>query len=633
MAFMGESPATHRSARLYRALVETEWTVSAHSSFQFSLDPGLFTIRAVLRADRTLDEVEPRLLAELQRLVDEPPDAAEVARTARQVRAQLAYGRESSTDQAYWLGTLTLADQPQRLDTLLEEVASVQPADVQRVAARYLIPERRTIGWFVPTETAPPPPFAVSSPAAVEETGDRGTAGRGDGELGSQGDEETEGQGNIETRRPSRAVDPETRTPCPLPAAAIFRQVLPGGTVLLVRPNHAHPLAAIAGYVRAGSLHDPIGQEGLARATAAMLARGTASRSFHEIHELIEGLGAGLEFGGRTYNTYFKGQALAEDVPTLLKLLVEMLRTPSFPETEWQRLRGEMLTRLRYLEDNPGYVANRSFHELLYPAEHPLRRRFEGTVESLGSLAVADLAAFHERHVHAANLVVAISGDIEPVQITERLTDLLADWAPRAILERPEVPAIPRPAEVRRVAQAIPGKRQANLVLGFPGPARTAPDHYAALLGNIVLGELGMMGRLGASLRDQQGLAYSVTSTLESGPDTGLWTVRAGTAPAQMEPTIAGIQAEIARFLAQGPTPEEHADTVSYLTGHLPLALETNGGVANHLLAIERFDLGLDYVERYPEILNGITRAAVVETARRYLSADEYVLAMAGPIG
>jgi len=642
MAFMGGSPATHRSARLYRALVETEWTVSAHSSFRFSLDPGLFSIRAVLRADRTLEEVEPRLLAELQRMVDDPPDAAEVARTARQLQAQLAYGRESSTDQAYWLGSLAIADQPKQLDTLLEEVAAVQPADVQRVAARYLVPERRTIGWFVPTDSASPPPFAVSSTVAIEETGDKRTGERGKKEIERPVDEgsgeEVDGgtgeqrDGEMGKTVAEGALTAPTVPPCPLPAAAIVRQILPGSTVLLVRANHAHPLVAVAGYVRAGSLHEPIGQEGLARATAAMLSRGTTSRSFHEIHELLEGLGAGLEFGGRTYNTYFQGQALAEDMPTLLELLVEMLRRPSFPESEWQRLCGEMLTRLRYLEDDPGYVANRAFHELLYPAEHPLRRRFEGTDESLSSLTVADLAAFHERHVHAANLVIAISGDIEPAQVAERLTDLLAGWAPRTVLERPDVPAVARPAEIRRVTQHIPGKRQANLVLGFPGPARTAPDYYAALLGNIVLGELGMMGRLGANVRDKQGLAYSVTSALESGADTGLWTVRAGVAPAQVAPTIAGIRAEIAHFLAQGPTPEEYADTASYLTGHLPLALETNGGVASHLLAMERFDLGLDYVERYTEILEGITPTAMVEAARRYLSANEYVLAIAGPI-
>jgi zinc protease len=124
-----------------------------------------------------------------------------------------------------------------------------------------------------------------------------------------------------------------------------------------------------------------------------------------------------------------------------------------------------------------------------------------------------------------------------------------------------------------------------------------------------------------------------VNSTLESGPDTGLWAVRAGVAPEQVERTIAGIRAEVARFLARGPTAAELADTVSYLVGQLPLGLETNGGVTAHLLTMERFGLGLDYVERYPEIVRGVTREAMVEAARRYLSADEYVLAVAGPIG
>ena len=617
MAFRGGSTATHRSARLYRALVEPEWAVRAHSSFHLSLDPGLFTVHVVLRAGRNLEEVEPLLSAEIQRLVDEPPAAAELARTVRQVRAQMVYGRESPTDQAYWLGMLAVAGRPERLDTFLEEVTAVQPEDVQRAAARYLAPERRTIGWLVPSAPAVVPMFPAAVGPPVE-----GAAGPGAGTPARSG-------GGAAGRR-ALAVPVGPRTP--LPAAAIVRRELPGGAVLLVRANPAHPLAALGGYLRVGSLLDPAGREGLAQAMAPMLARGTAGRSFREIHELLEGLGAGLEFGGRTYNTYFEGQALAEDLPLLLDLLVEMLRTPTFPETEWQRLRGEMLTRLRYLEDDPDYVADRACRELLYPEGHPLRRRFAGTVASLSGLTAADLAAFHARHAHPTNLVIAVAGAVEPDAVAARLAGLLAGWAPGAATELPAVPAVPRPAGIRQVAQPIPGKSQAGVVLGFPGPARTAPDYYAAMLANVVLGELGLMGRLGATVRDEQGLAYSVSSALEPGLTTGLWAVRAGVAPAHVERAVAGIRAEIARFLAQGPTPGELADAVAYRVGQLPLGLETNGSVAAYLLTMERFGLGLDYVERYPEILRGVSREAVVEAARRYLSADEYTVAVAGPV-
>jgi zinc protease len=149
MSFSSPS-VTSKSARLYRALVETELATYASSSFSSSVDPSLFGFFATVRAGRTLDEVEAAMLTEIQRTVDEPVEEAELAKTIKQSRAQFAYANESVSDQAHWLGRMETIESYQRLYTFLDHLTAVTQEDVQRVAQAYLTPSNRTIGWFVP---------------------------------------------------------------------------------------------------------------------------------------------------------------------------------------------------------------------------------------------------------------------------------------------------------------------------------------------------------------------------------------------------------------------------------------------------------------------------------------------------
>lgn len=592
----GRGPGLYRTSRLYRALVETQLAVSAVCQAPLTCDPGLFTIQVTLRAGRRPEEVEPVLLQELARLAEAPPPQEELARAARQMRAQIAYGSESPTALAGWLGMMDMVGRDDPPDALLEALAGVRPEEVQRVAATCFSPERRTIGWFVPSEEKGAVPAAIGMPAAA---------------------------------RPSAAPPMPGGRPA-LRAEEIVRRLLPGGAVLLVRENPTHPVVAVQGYVRGGSLLDPVGKEGLCALTAQMLLRGTRRHTFRELHEGLEGVGAGIEFSAGPHAISFSGKALAQDLELLLDRLVEMLREPSFDETEWQRKKGEALTQLRHLADDPDYVADRALREALFPEGHPYRRRPEGTPESVAAIERNDLEAFHQRYISPKNLVIAVCGAVRASEVEQILGQRLAGWE-GTLLEEAAVPRIERPAEVREVRQFVPGKSQAALVWGVPGLARCDPDYHAALLANTILGELGMMGRLGETVRDAQGLAYVVRSVLEAGVGAGPWLVYAGVAPENVDRAREAILQVIEDLLAEGPGETELADARAYLNGQLALRLETNDGVAVTLLRMERYGLGLDYLERFPSLLEQITPEQVRETAARYLSTKGYVVAVVLP--
>jgi len=169
------------------------------------------------------------------------------------------------------------------------------------------------------------------------------------------------------------------------------------------------------------------------------------------------------------------------------------------------------------------------------------------------------------------------------------------------------------------------------VAIGFPTIERSHPDYFPLELGNLVLGRLGLMGRLGSNVRDLQGLAYYVYSSVDSGRSSGMWVARAGVDPANVEKAINSIREELGNLRASGVTDEELADAKSFLTGSVPLALERNDGIVDLLMSIEYLDLGLDYLDRYPSLINAVTSEQVLAAAREHLDESRLAVGVAGP--
>jgi zinc protease len=228
-------------------------------------------------------------------------------------------------------------------------------------------------------------------------------------------------------------------------------------------------------------------------------------------------------------------------------------------------------------------------------------------------------------------MVVTVVGAVRPEDAVKLVAEALGDWTNPAQPPIPPVPDAPRIPKARRVAKVVAGKTQSDIVIGWPGPARKAPDFQAANLANNILGVFGMMGRVGHSVREQQGLAYYAYSSLSGGHGPGPWTVSAGVNPANVHRAIESILTEVRRLTSELVTEEELADNKANFTGRLPLTLENNEGVAGAILNMERYGLGLDYLRGYADMINAITRGDVLSAAQKYLSPEAYALAVAGP--
>lgn len=410
----------------------------------------------------------------------------------------------------------------------------------------------------------------------------------------------------------------------------ITRRQLPNGIVVLVRENHNSPTVVVSGYLQVGALFDPREKLGLSDFTSASLMRGTQKRDFRQVFDALESVGASLGFSGATHTTGFNGKALAEDLDLILELFGEALRYPAFPPEQVERLRAQLLTNLAIRAQSTGDMAALTFDQMVY-AGHPYSLPVDGYPETIQAITRDDLLHFHQHHYGPQGMVITIVGAVDPGRAIEKVANTLADWQNPLQPQLPDLPEVcPLEKSITRTV-TMPGKVQADVLMGSVGPSRRDPDYMAAALGNSILGRFGMMGRIGEAVREKAGLAYYAHSSLSGGMGPGPWVVAAGVDPHNIDQAIHLIQQEISRFTGQTVSVEELQDSQANFIGSLPLSLESNWGVAGALLRQERYGLGLDYYWRYADQIRAVTVEDILATANRFLDPDKLGIAIASP--
>ncbi|MBX3064739.1 MAG: insulinase family protein [Anaerolineae bacterium] len=413
--------------------------------------------------------------------------------------------------------------------------------------------------------------------------------------------------------------------------ADVARVVLPNGIIVLARENFASQSVVITGSLRVGSIHEPAERTGLASFVTAALMRGTHNRDFDTLHGELEGIGASLGIGGGVHTSSFSGKSLAEDLPTLLDLLSDVLRYPAFPQDQTERLRGEMLTGLRIRLQDTRAVASDSFRNLTYPEGHPYRRDLNGTVESMSRLTLDEVREFHRSTFGPNAMIIVVVGAVKAEDAIAQVRRTFEGWQNPDQPAEIALPPIPAMTEIRQQFNVIPGKTQSDIVMGWTGPSRLSPDFHHANIANNILGVFGMMGRLGKTVREEQGLAYSAGSRVGGGFGPSPWSVSAGVNPANVRLALDSIVAQVKRMTDEMVSEDELEENKQNFIRRLPLSLESNEGVAGSILNMEIYHLGLDYLQRYADIINAITREDLLRAAQTYLKPDAYALGVAGP--
>jgi zinc protease len=295
------------------------------------------------------------------------------------------------------------------------------------------------------------------------------------------------------------------------PDAKTFRRTLPDGTVAYLAPAHELPLVTVSITFRGGSSLDPADAPGLASMTARMIREGgTAKRKPVEFDEALDFLATEVGVSANETFTTATMNCLKSNLDESLALFVEMLRTPGFDEDRLATNKARVLEGLKQRNDDAASIIGREWKRLIYGSSH-----FEGAEPTDTTVAAIDrgrLAAMHDRIIHPANAIVAVSGDFEEPAMLAKLAKAFDGWERGTPAPAPTPPAATLAPGLYHVPKEIP---QGKVVIGSRGITRDDPDAIPLVLLNEILGAGGFTSRLMQKVRSNEGLAYSVRSTLQ----------------------------------------------------------------------------------------------------------------------
>ena len=408
-----------------------------------------------------------------------------------------------------------------------------------------------------------------------------------------------------------------------------LRHTLRNGVVVLAKETRTTPAVTILVGVRAGAYYDPTGREGTAALVARVLDRGTERHSEAEIADELDGRGASLSVMAGRHQLTVSATCLSEDFETIFSLVADITRRPLFDPREVETRRAELLTAILQDEDDPGAVAVDVVMNRLYP-EHPYGRRPRGTAQTVERITRDDLLAFHRRWFTPEGTTVVVVGDVDAANVVRAAARAFESWDVARNSEPPLT--LVEPSDGRRVdVVSMMNKAQTDVAYALVGLRRSDPDYYAGWVMNNALGQYALGGRLGDSIRERQGMAYYVYSTLDASLAEGPLMIRAGVAAADVDRTIASIDHELTLVSRDGLSEKELDESKSYLVGSIPRQLETNAGIAGFLLSAEFHRLGVDHDAHLPDLISAVSLDEANRVAGRLLDPSRAGIVVAGP--
>jgi zinc protease len=410
------------------------------------------------------------------------------------------------------------------------------------------------------------------------------------------------------------------------------RYEFPNGLTLLVLENHASPQVSLAGYFRAGELFNPVGKDLLGDVTATMLNKGTQRHTKLEIAERIESVAMRLGFDTATFASSLGGRSLSKDLPLLVSTMAELLREPTFPADELDKLKKQYLASLKEYLDDTGSRAYERLTQLVFDESHPFHRYpTERTMREIESITTADVRGFYDEHYGADGMIVVAVGDVEPEAVRDLFGEHFGDW--QGAKAKPiEVPFTSLQDAPQREIVFLKDKPNCNVVIGHAsGLRRTSPDYYAAIIANRALGHSTLSSRLGMKVRDELGLTYGINSSFsETGFADGPFVINVTLAPHNIELAIETSLQIVSDYIASGISEQELTDEISSMVGSYKVGLATNAGIAGQLASVELFGLGVQFLDQYPDIVRAVTQDEVNAAIRKYLHPHKATTVIAG---
>ncbi len=451
------------------------------------------------------------------------------------------------------------------------------------------------------------------------------------------------GDGDANTAKPKDATGPADgdpwagrtdliESPAAQPAVevalpAVERFTLTNGLQVIVVPNHDLPVVGMSMAVRAGTQDEPRDKVGIGQFAAAMLTKGTRTRTADKIAETIDFVGGGISASASFEATFVNCSALSKDAKTCLDLLPDVVVNPTFPEKEMDEIRNQLLTSVRQRLDSPEQMAGAHFQNLLWGEEHV--RGWPMSARTIEAIKRADLVAWHKSWFVPSNAILVVAGDVDPAKLKKDLNAAFRRWRKGVAPKHPTY-AEPKLSGVKVRLVDKPDLTQAQIRIGHLGLAHGAPDFWAASIMNYSLGGGAFSSRLMKVVRSEGGKTYGARSSFDLNATRGAFVASTFTRTKEVRATIDLVLGEVAKMAADGPTESEVADAKANITGRYATRFESATDVAAALLGAELHGFDDDHVRKYALKMDAVTLAEAKRAASDRLDPKNFVMVIVG---
>lgn len=603
-----------KSSRFYRKIVDKGLATSLFMwDFPFK-DNGLFATYVFMTPDTDHGEIEQLVLDEYENIKQNGVKRNEIERAKAQIRSELAFSRDGSYSIASALNESIAIGDWKFYTTYNENIALVSSEDIKKAANKYLQEDQSTTGYFIPETNGE----------------DKNSGGAQNVHQPLNYRQEEFAEMNTATNNLKSGKKEKQQSSI---ASQIVTSHPVEGIELKTMKTTIQDVVTITGSMLGGDEFSPVKNKAVADLTANMLEEGTTTQNKFEISEKLEAVGASLNFSSDKYRIRFNARCLTDDIPLVIELLGEQLRSPAFNENDLENLKKRRVGNLQRAKDNTRSQASGKFSRILYPENHPnYSREINDEIADVENISVGDLRNYHKNNYGLGNMVVVAVGDVDNEVLSAALQNAFGEWT-QSDLTIPESTLSANKASSATHYLTMEDKTSVDMFLGLPvGIDNKHDDYYALLVGNYILGG-NFAARLMQTVRDKMGLTYGIYSSVRgvSNGNDGYWSIWGTFAPDLLQKGKSAAVDQIHEWVA-GMTNEELQAKQETITGSYKVGMATTRGMAGQILS--NLERGYDdrMLDDYPGIIQGITLEEVNSAVQKYIIPDNLVIVAAGSV-
>lgn len=610
------------SSRLYRALVDNGLATDVYAYNNVMRDPGLFILGATPSKKIELEKVEAALKDAIAEIAKTPPTGQELERAKLEIIKRYKLDATDSLGLADQIGdAIGVADWKWWANYPVG-ISKVTPEQVQAVAQKYLTASNMTVGYYKPKEelkTAQESADAAVSGSEKKET-DVETP---DSEPKTA--ESNKGSITLVSRaRGTGKLGEKTET-----------LKFSNGLTVIVLPMPNSGTVTFAGKMKAGRYFEKTGQSKVPALTADLLTKGSRHYPKFKISEILESMGATLEFGADSFYTGFNSTVVKSDAKEIVSLVADIIQRPLFDRSELEKAKAILASDIEERTADTGAVAwNNMRHSLYKPDCVYFSDTFANQLTALKKVKRSDLTAFHSKQFTPQNSVFSIVGDLTTEEVIALVTNEFATWQKG----KPETISInddctDKKFEGKRIVANLADKTNTDVVIGYPVPLSIkSKDYFGAAIGMAALGYDSFACRL-APLRDKFGLTYSISTTLaEISYPNSLWAITYSVNPKNLEKAQGHIKRIVQEYLRDGIAKDELTREKGHLKGVYIVESRSPRAIASQLAYAAINDLPLNFLDNYSQRIDKENQISVNAAIRRYFNLDRCVTSIAGSV-